>query len=117
LFLLGVEKNERLNYENGLLLSKLIDISNGKYLSTDIANFQNEKQHKKLAGSGSRKHLNSSKCLAPSASKASSAFMTLPASTDHHRSLNIVVRKQENKKIEDENRQIAKKLFENRSVI
>ena len=77
------------------MLSKLIEISDGKNLSTEIP--ANPKRNY-----SSRRHLNSSKCLHASSSKASSVFQTLPVDSIN-KSLNFAVRRDENNRILEEN--------------
>ena len=85
------EKNLEISRENQILLSKLVDISNGKWSSVPKVGSGAARQRRPLAQSVSRS-------FAPT-------------------SLNLVVRKKETERIERENHAFAKRLFDKQAVV
>ena len=86
------EKNIVISRENQILLSKLVDISNGKWSSVPAAQGAAAAQQRKRTS-------------------ASQGRMYQPTS------LNLVVRKKETERIERENHAFAKRLFDRQAVV
>ena len=90
------EQNIQINRNNQLLLSKLVEISNGKWASVPTTKDLPPIKHKSLDGS---KGHNKSRYQSQS-------------SVSMVRSLNLAVRKRETDRIERENHAIARRLFD-----
>lgn len=103
------ERNIAINKNNQLLLSKLVDISNGKWTSVPKINqttTNSTSQHKLF-------HQSSAQSFGKKNShQHSSTHFAVGSGINLVRSLNLAVRKRETERIERENQAFAKRLFE-----
>jgi hypothetical protein len=108
------ESNRHLNFQNQILLNKLVEISQGKQLSVAQHNIATQRSRASLSPANTT-------TMNHSRSRMSGFFSPAPLSTltpvEKVKSLNFVFRKRENERIERENHGLAKRLFSNPSTI
>lgn len=110
----NMHKNKTINYENQLLLNKLVDISVGKWTSVTMAPKRISEVSRKDKVMARNISLIS---LGGSGANSKLSLTCKGGAGQGPKSLNIINRKKETDRIERENTQIARKLFNNSSHI
>ena len=103
----ALEKHHAINKNNQILLNKLVEISAGKWSSVVPAP-QRVRQMSKNSASMARNF---------SISQIGSVLNSVRGASEGPGSLNFLVRKAENERIERENHKFAQRLFENKGSI
>ena len=101
-----------INKHNQILLNKLVEISTGKTVSVMPAPKRLREIARQTGGSSAVRASNNLSRISPPVSSRMRGSSVGPK-----QSLNYIVRRKENERIEKENHRFAKRLYESRSIL